>query len=84
MSALCKPRVHGVPCAWWLFCIILGKKAYKFEEILPIYKVVSKADDGTFAEYREGFKTFDREGHGFISLAELRYMLTTMGKNNPK
>lgn len=58
-----------------------GEKQYKFEEILPIYKAVEgETDTGTFADFMEGFKTFDREGQGFISAAELRHVLTAMGE----
>ena len=57
-----------------------GEKQYKFEEILPIYKSVSAdADAGTFADFMEAFKTFDREGQGFINAAELRHVLTSLG-----
>ena len=59
----------------------LGEKQYKFEEILPIYKQVSAdADSGTFADFMEAFKTFDREGQGFINAAELRHVLTSLGE----
>jgi Ca2+-binding EF-hand superfamily protein len=59
----------------------LGEKQYKFEEILPIYKQVSAdADAGTFADFMEAFKTFDREGQGFINAAELRHVLTSLGE----
>jgi len=58
-----------------------GEKQYKFEEILPIYKQVSAdADGGTFADFMEAFKTFDREGQGFINAAELRHVLTSLGQ----
>jgi len=58
-----------------------GEKAYKFEEILPIYKVVSaEGGPGTMAEFKEAFKTFDREGHGYINGAELRHVLKSLGK----
>ena len=57
-----------------------GEKQYKFEEILPIYKAVnSETDVGTFADFMEAFKTFDREGQGFIAAAELRHVLTSLG-----
>ena len=60
----------------------LGEKQYKFEEILPIYKAVSdETDTGTFADFMEAFKTFDREGQGFISSAEMRHVLTSLGKS---
>lgn len=62
-------------------CDKQGDKQYKFEELLPIYKAVSQEKDtGTFADFMEGFKTFDREGQGFISSAELRHVLTSLGE----
>ena len=39
-----------------------------------------ETDTGTFADFMEGFKTFDREGQGYISAAEVRHVLTCMGK----
>ena len=65
---------------WRLIYSNLGEKQYKFEEILPIYKAVSdETDTGTFADFMEAFKTFDREGQGFISSAEMRHVLTSLG-----
>ena len=59
----------------------LGEKQYKFEEILPIYKnVSSEAEAGTFADFMEAFKTFDREGQGSIAAAELRLVLSNLGE----
>lgn len=59
----------------------LGSKQYPFEEILPIYKSVSAEDEsGTFADFMEAFKTFDREGQGYIAAAELRLVLTQLGE----
>jgi len=59
----------------------LGEKQYKFEEILPIFKTVSANEEsGTFADFMEAFKTFDREGQGFINAAELRHVLTSLGE----
>lgn len=58
-----------------------GEKQYKFEEILPIYSAVSKeTDTGTFADFMEAFKTFDREGQGFISSAEFRHVIGNLGE----
>ena len=60
--------------------VLAGQKAYKFEEILPIYKVVScEGSPGTMAEFKEAFKTFDREGQGYINAAELRHVLKSLG-----
>lgn len=59
----------------------MGEKSYKLEEFLPIYETISKEKDtGTFADFNEAFKTFDREGQGFISAAELRHLLTGLGE----
>ncbi|XP_064639168.1 myosin catalytic light chain LC-1, mantle muscle-like isoform X1 [Lineus longissimus] len=62
-------------------CKKQGEKQYKLEEILPIYQELAKEKDtGTFADFNEAFKTFDREGQGFISAAELRHVLTSLGE----
>jgi Ca2+-binding EF-hand superfamily protein len=62
----------------------LGEKQYKFEEIMPIYKAISSnADPGTYAEFVEAFKTFDREGQGYINAAELRHVLMSLGERLP-
>ena len=59
---------------------LTGEKQYKFDEIIPIFEAINKdTDTGTFADFMEGFKTFDREGQGFVSAAELRNMLAMMG-----
>jgi Ca2+-binding EF-hand superfamily protein len=64
-----------------LFFISTGEKSYKFEEFIPLYKeLMNEKDTGTFADFMEAFKTFDREGQGFISGAELRHLLTSLGK----
>ncbi|KAF9115615.1 hypothetical protein BGX27_007194 [Mortierella sp. AM989] len=35
---------------------------------------------GTFQEFINGFKVFDKEGNGFIAVGELRYVLTNLGE----
>jgi len=61
--------------------IKMGEKAYKLEEFLPIYSEISKEKDvGTFNDFNEAFKTFDREGAGMISAAEMRHVLTSLGE----
>ncbi|GJJ74566.1 hypothetical protein EMPS_06924 [Entomortierella parvispora] len=35
---------------------------------------------GTYQEFINGFKVFDKEGNGFISAGELRYVLTSLGE----
>jgi len=62
-------------------CKKFGEKQYKFEEILPIFQAVSKeTDTGTFADFMEAFKTFDREGQGYIPMAEMRHVLGVFGE----
>jgi len=59
----------------------MGEKCYKLEEFLPIYETIAKdKDTGTFADFNEAFKTFDREGQGYMSAAELRHVLTGLGE----
>ena len=58
-----------------------GEKQYSFEEFLPIIKSILKIDDtGSYAEFCEAFKSFDREGQGYITAGEMMHMLTAMGK----
>lgn len=52
-----------------------------FEEFLPIYQTIIKnKEDHSMEEFVEGLSHFDKEGNGFISVAELRHLLTTLGK----
>lgn len=58
----------------------MGEKQYKLEELMPIYQeVLNTKSSGTAAEFNEAFKTFDREGQGFVSAAELRHCMCAMG-----
>lgn len=60
------------------FCF--RRENYSFEEFIPIVKQIAKeTDTGTLQDFMEAFKSFDREGMGYISLAEMRHMLTAMG-----
>lgn len=76
-------RMRTVQKGLVLVCHSSGEKQYKFEEILPHYKEASNDTDcGTFADFMEALKTFDREGQGFINAAELRHILTMMGRHS--
>merc|ERR1711860_14143 len=58
----------------------MGQKSLKFEEVLTAYEGLMNCEQGTFADYMEAFKTFDREGQGFISGAEMRHVLSCLGE----
>ncbi|XP_022185864.1 myosin-2 essential light chain isoform X1 [Nilaparvata lugens] len=52
-----------------------------FEVFLPIYQAISKArTSDTADDFIEGLRHFDKDGNGFISSAELRHLLTTLGE----
>ncbi|XP_022130046.2 myosin-2 essential light chain isoform X1 [Pieris rapae] len=52
-----------------------------FEVFLPIYQAISKARSGDTAnDFIEGLRHFDKDGNGFISSAELRHLLSTLGE----
>jgi len=59
----------------------MGEKGYKFEDFLAFYGAVQdQTEQGTYADYMEAFKTFDREGQGYISGAEMRQVLSSLGE----
>ncbi|KAJ6643021.1 Myosin-2 essential light chain [Pseudolycoriella hygida] len=52
-----------------------------FEVFLPIYQAISKARSADSADdFIEGLRHFDKDASGFISSAELRHLLTTLGE----
>lgn len=51
-----------------------------FEVFLPIYQAISKSrTSDTADDFIEGLRHFDKDGNGYISSAELRHLLTTLG-----
>jgi len=59
----------------------MGEKQYSYEEFLAIYKQTKQVKEwGTFRDFEEAFKSFDREGQGFVNAAEMRHLLTAMGE----
>lgn len=59
----------------------MGEKGCKFEDFLAFYDAVNQqTEQGTYADYMEAFKTFDREGQGYISGAEMRQVLSSLGE----
>ena len=64
-------------------CIsISGNKRVSFEEFLPIFlSGQQKKDSGSMEDFIEGLRVFDKDGNGFINSAELRHVLTSLGKS---
>lgn len=60
--------------------IVVSDERISFEVFLPIYQAISKGrTSDTADDFIEGLRHFDKDGNGFISSAELRHLLTTLG-----
>ena len=57
-----------------------GNGTIDFPEFLTM---MARKTDGMYseAEVRKAFKVFDRDGNGFISPAELRHVMTNLGRH---
>ena len=79
-AVLCNILYMIIWTPYFAFSFLTGEKQFSFEEFLPIVKSILKIEDtGTYAEFCEAFKSFDREGMGFITAGEMNYMLSAMG-----
>lgn len=60
--------------------LVITDARISFEVFIPILQTISKnRDHATFDDFVEGLKMFDKDQNGFITSAELRHILTSLG-----
>ena len=61
-----------------------GQKRISLEEFVPLFHTQSKKkppSDGNMESFSEGFRIFDRENNGSVSVAEIRHLLCSLGES---
>lgn len=59
----------------------MANKRLNFDTFLPMLKEVDALQKGTYDDYVEGLRVFDKEGNGTVMGAELRIVLSTLGES---
>ncbi|XP_053471009.1 myosin, light polypeptide 3, skeletal muscle [Ictalurus furcatus] len=58
----------------------MANKRIDFDAFMPMMKTVNAVQKGTYDDYVEGLRVFDKEGNGTVMGAELRIVLSTLGE----